>query len=99
MRRLALLCRRRGQREVAVAVEVEPEGFPEFHTPAPKLAELLGLPAGATTRDEVLHALWRYIRTHQLQARARSCPASPWHASSQSCPPGESRAPGHALHA
>ncbi len=67
----ACLFRRRGQREVPVTVEVEPEGFPEFHTPAPKLAELLGLPAGAaTTRDEVLHALWRYIRTHKLQARA-----------------------------
>ena len=72
--RQGFLRRRTGSRDVPVVVEVEPDGFPEYVTPAPQLAELLGLPEGAATRQDVMHALWRYIRTHQLQARRAHTP-------------------------
>ena len=67
-----VLYRRQGQRDVAVTVEVEAEGFPDLCTLAPNLAELLGVQQAS--RAAVLHALWRYIQANKLQARTLLLP-------------------------
>ena len=58
-------CRRQGRQEVAVTVEVEPEGEKEHHELAKPLADLLGMKH--ESRANILQALFTYIRLHKLQ--------------------------------